>query len=138
MNWYLHVIKNYVNFEGRARRKEFWMFTLFHFLILIVLSTIDVMVFKTEPEEGGLLRSIYSFAVFLPSLAVGARRLHDIGKSAWWLLLSLIPIIGSIWLLVLFILRGDEGANEYGPDPINPSLGYHDAGDDILDKDGFK
>ena len=106
MNWYLKVLKQYVDFEGRARRQEFWMFILFNFLISIVLSFVNEY-----------LSGIYSLAVLIPSLAVGARRLHDIGKSGWMQLVMLIPLVGVIWLIILWATDGTAGENEYGVNP---------------------
>lgn len=104
MNYYIHVLKNYVNFKGRARRKEFWMFNLFSFLVSIGLGVIASFSGIT------FLSNIYSLAVFLPAIAVGVRRMHDVGKSGWFLL---IPI----YSLILACTDGTPGDNEYGPDP---------------------
>lgn len=112
MQWYLKVLKNYVGFQGRARRKEYWMFFLFNFLITILLSTIEALL-----GLGGILSAIYGLAVLLPSIAVSVRRLHDIGRSGWWMLLSIIPVIGLIVLLVFAILDSQPGENKYGPNP---------------------
>jgi uncharacterized membrane protein YhaH (DUF805 family) len=112
MQWYLKVLKNYVGFGGRARRKEYWMFFLFNVIISIVLAILDAIM-GTE----SLLNGIYSLAVLLPSLAVTVRRLHDTGRSGWWILISLIPLIGAIVLLVFTCLEGDSYENDYGQDP---------------------
>ncbi|WP_066053930.1 DUF805 domain-containing protein [Robertmurraya korlensis] len=112
MQWYLKVLKNYVGFQGRARRKEYWMFFLFNFLITILLSIIESML-----GLGGILSALYGLAVLLPSIAVSVRRLHDIGRSGWWMLLSLIPVIGLIVLLVFAVLDSQPGENKYGPNP---------------------
>ncbi len=118
MNWYLVVLKNYAGFSGRARRKEYWMFALFNIIFLIVASIID-NVFGTTIEglPYGLFYFIYALAVLIPGLAVAVRRLHDIGKSGWMILISLIPIIGGIWLLVLLVTDSNPGENEYGANP---------------------
>ncbi len=121
MEWYLKVLRQYVDFEGRASRQEFWMFVLFNFLISMVAAFIDRML--------GLrfgLNQLYSLFVLLPSIAVSVRRLHDIGKSGWMLLLSFIPILGWIWLIVLYATEGEPGDNEFGPDPINGPEDYFD------------
>ncbi|BBB27488.1 DUF805 domain-containing protein [Amphritea japonica] len=112
MNWYLAVLKNYVGFSGRARRKEYWMFTLFNLIVAIVLGFVDNLIGTT-----GLLGGIYALAVLLPAIAVTIRRLHDTGRAGWWLLLILIPIIGALVLLVFMILEGKSGNNDYGNDP---------------------
>ncbi|MEU1377869.1 DUF805 domain-containing protein [Streptomyces triculaminicus] len=113
MHWYVDVLKKYATFSGRAGRPEFWMFTLISFVISIVLAVIDSAL-GTAPVIG----LVYSLAVLLPGLAVGVRRLHDIDRSGWWLLLALIPILGSIVLLVFFALPGTPGENSYGPKPL--------------------
>ncbi|MEC5398646.1 DUF805 domain-containing protein [Uliginosibacterium sp. H1] len=116
MDWYLGVLKKYFVFEGRARRKELWMFTLFNFIAIIVLSIIDGML-GLKVGDIGILGGIYNLAVLLPSLGVGARRLHDSNHSGWWLLLCLVPIVGAIALLVFFVLDSTPGSNRFGPNP---------------------
>jgi uncharacterized membrane protein YhaH (DUF805 family) len=116
MNWYLGVLKKYVEFNGRARRTEYWMFTLFNLIISFVLGFIDGLV-GSAGEHVGLLGLIYALAVLLPSIAVSARRLHDTGRSGWWLLIALVPFIGAIVLLVFMLLDSTPGDNEYGPNP---------------------
>ena len=118
MKWFIKVITNYAIFKGRARRKEYWMFTLFSLIISIVLSVIDVSTGMFDPELGrGLTSTIFSMAVLIPTIAVGVRRMHDVGKSGWFMLISLVPIIGGIWLLVLLCTDGDSSENAYGPSP---------------------
>lgn len=117
MNWYLAVLKNYVGFSGRARRKEYWMFTLFNVIFSFILGVVDGIVFGGGENSIGVFGLIYSLAVFLPSLAVSARRLHDIDRTAWWLLLCLVPIVGWLVLLVFAMLEGSKGDNRFGPDP---------------------
>jgi uncharacterized membrane protein YhaH (DUF805 family) len=119
MDWYLKVIRNYVGFSGRARRKEYWMFALINILISIVLGVVDGMFgLKVGGEQGaGLLGLIYSLAILLPSIAVGVRRLHDTGRSGWWMLIAFVPLIGVIVLIVFFVLDSQPGSNEYGPNP---------------------
>lgn len=118
MQWYLKVLKNYVGFSGRAQRTELWMFILINFLITLVLAFVDGMLGLYNTEAGiGMLQGIYSLAVFLPSLAVAVRRLHDIGRTGWWLLIAFIPLVGLIVLLVFYCLDSQPGDNEYGPNP---------------------
>jgi len=112
MEWYLKVLKNYAVFEGRARRKEYWMFFLFNIIFAFVIAFVEGMV-----GSPGIVYMIYVLGVFIPGLAVGARRLHDTGRSGWWLLLYLLPIIGPIVLLVFFVLDSQPGDNEYGANP---------------------
>jgi uncharacterized membrane protein YhaH (DUF805 family) len=112
MEWYLKVLKNYVGFQGRARRKEYWMFVLVSVIVSIVLNILESML-----GMNSVLSGLYSLAVLLPSLAVGVRRLHDTGRSGWWLLLSLIPLVGAIILIVFMCQESQEGSNQYGPNP---------------------
>ena len=113
MSWYVKVIKNYVGFSGRARRKEYWMFYLMNVIIALGLGIITVVAMDGSP----ILSTLYSLFIFLPALAVSIRRLHDIGKSGWWYLIVFVPLIGWIWLIVLLVTEGDSGENQYGPDP---------------------
>ena len=99
MNWYFRVWQKYGEFSGRARRKEYWMFVLFNILISMVLGFIDGLLIASSGIM--FLTYLYMFAVIIPSLAVAVRRLHDTGKSGWYILLSFIPIVGSIILLVI-------------------------------------
>ncbi len=118
MNWYLDVLKKYAVFSGRARRKEYWMFMLFNFLIGVVLSFIDGATGSLDAESGmGLLGGIYSLAVLLPALAVTVRRLHDTNRTGWWVLIGLIPVVGFIVLLVFLVSAGKPEANQYGANP---------------------
>jgi len=118
MNWYLAVLKNYAGFSGRARRKEYWMFVLFNIIFVIVAVILDNLVGTAIEETGfGLFYFLYLAAVLIPSLAVAVRRLHDVGKSGWMILIGLIPIIGGIWLLVLYVTDSQPGENQYGPNP---------------------
>lgn len=105
----------YVTFSGRARRAEYWWFILATVLVSIVLGIIDAVI---GFGEFGLLSNIWSLAVFLPSLAAGARRLHDTDRSVWWLLIMLLPLIGVIVLIVFFAQKGTDGPNRFGPDPL--------------------
>lgn len=117
MDWYLKVLKNYVGFGGRARRKEYWMFFLFTVIVSVVLGLIDGLMGLMTESGIGTLGLLYALAVLLPSIAVGVRRLHDIDKSGWWLLIALIPLIGGIVLLVFSLMEGSRGDNRFGPDP---------------------
>ena len=117
MEWYIKVIKQFNDFKTRARRKEYWMFTLFSIIISGILTLIDTNL-GTEFNNGtGLFSGIYSLLVLVPSLAVGVRRLHDVGKSGWMLLVALIPLIGAIWLLILFCKEGQQQENKWGSNP---------------------
>ena len=112
MNWYLKCIKeSYADFNGRARRSEYWYFVLFNIIVGFVLGLIFGMI------KLPWLSYVYSLAVLIPSLAVCVRRLHDIGKSGWFILIGLIPIIGGIWLLILFCKDSQPEANQWGANP---------------------
>lgn len=112
MNWYLEVLRKYAVFSGRARRREYWMFSLVNIMMGILLSIVDSFLGTL-----GLLGAIYSIAIFLPSLAVTVRRLHDTNRSGWWVLISLIPLIGWIFFLILMIQDSTYGENNYGQNP---------------------
>jgi uncharacterized membrane protein YhaH (DUF805 family) len=118
MNWYLKVLKQYADFNGRARRKEYWMFALFNFIFTIVAIILDYALDLTVGElPYGVIYFLYTLAVFIPSLAVVVRRLHDVGKSGWMILIPLIPLIGSIWLFILLVTDSKPGENQYGQNP---------------------
>jgi len=118
MSWYLGVFKKYATFSGRARRKEFWMFILFNWIFSVVLIGLDNLVGTTfENQSTGIFSALYSLAVMIPGLAVAVRRLHDTGKSGWYVLVVLIPLAGFIWYIVLQATEGQPGENQYGPDP---------------------
>ena len=118
MNWYLHVLKNYATFSGRARRKEYWMFFLISALISIVLTLLDILLGTYSVEyEAGLFSGLYSLLILIPSIAVVVRRLHDTNRSGWWILISLIPLIGVIVLFVFMCLDSQPGTNRFGANP---------------------
>jgi uncharacterized membrane protein YhaH (DUF805 family) len=118
MNWFLTGLKKYAVFSGRAQRAEFWYFVLFIVLITFVLAIIDDLTGTLNHATGvGLLSGLFSLATLIPYLAVGARRLHDTGRSAWWLLIGIIPLIGAIVLIVFFAQDSAPGDNAYGPNP---------------------
>jgi len=119
MNWYLDVLKNkYAMFNGRARRKEYWFFVLFNILASIALGIVDGITGTLNDEMGvGLLGGIYWLAVLIPAIAVAVRRLHDTGRTGWWLLLCLIPVIGGLVLLIFMVFDSEPGDNQYGPNP---------------------
>jgi len=146
MSWYVSVLKKYAVFEGRARRQEYWMFTLIQAIISVIFGigyTIGFVMLGALAMTGaseynsaglpdfsgagslaavlvigivGLLNTLYGIATLLPTLAVGARRLHDTGRSGWWQLISLVPFVGGIILLVFYCLDS-EGDNQYGRNP---------------------
>ncbi|BET98460.1 DUF805 domain-containing protein [Xenorhabdus taiwanensis] len=113
MNWYLSVLKNYAEFSGRARRKEYWVFCLFNIIVFFALIVLGLTI---NDIAGFALLIIYIFVTFIPSIAVTIRRFHDINLSGWWILLTFIPV-ASIVLFVFTLLEGTQGDNEYGADP---------------------
>ena len=118
MKWFFVVLKKYAVFAGRAQRREFWCFGLVACIVALALLAIDIATDTYDREVRlGLLSGIFVLAILLPSIAVGVRRLHDMGKSGWWWLISLIPFIGSIVLLIMCAQSGESGSNQYGPDP---------------------
>ena len=112
MNWYLDVLKKYAVFNGRSRRKEYWMFFLINIVIAIVLGFIEGIM-----GSPGVISSLYSLAVLLPEIGVSIRRLHDTNRSGWWLFISLVPIIGAIILIVYMVQDSQPGENQYGQNP---------------------
>ena len=117
MDWYIAVLKKYAVFGGRARRKEYWMFVLFNLIFAIVASALDTVILGVAFDGFGPLYVVYTLAVLVPGLAVSVRRLHDVGKSGWYLLVNLIPIAGPIWYLVLVCTDSQPGDNQYGSNP---------------------
>jgi len=130
MDWYLMVWKKYAEFDGRARRTEYWMFTLFSFLAMLVLGAVGGVGIAMSQDYGWALflpLCIYALAAMIPSLAVATRRFHDTGKSGWILflliMLGIIPVVGfiaSIVQLVFLCSDSDPGPNQYGPNPKFP------------------
>ncbi len=118
----------YATFSGRARRAEFWWFTLFNFGVLVILSVIDLgwgnprhwMMGDGGPSPVGTL---YWLAVLLPSLAVTVRRLHDIDRTGWWILIHFLPLVGPIVMIWFLATPGTAGPNRFGPDPLGPPPG---------------
>ena len=118
MSWYLEALKKYAVFGGRSRRKEYWYFVLFSLIVSLVLSAIDALLGTFSSSTNvGLLGGIYGLAIIIPSIAVSVRRLHDIDRTGWWVLMSLVPVIGTIVLLVFAALEGTPGENRFGPNP---------------------
>ncbi|MCH7910220.1 MAG: DUF805 domain-containing protein [Candidatus Hydrogenedentes bacterium] len=118
MHWYVDVLKKYAVFSGRTQRQEYWMFTLFNIIITLVLFIIaGVIATALEIAAAGLLPNLYTLAVLLPGIAVTVRRLHDTGRSGWWLLIAFVPFIGAIVLLVFYVQDSQPGENQFGPNP---------------------
>lgn len=112
MEWYISVLKQYAVFEGRARRKEYWMFSLFNFVIAIAITVVESVI-----GTGGIIYGLYALLILIPSIAVSVRRLHDTGRTGWWLLIAFIPLVGTIILLVFLVLDSEVESNDYGDNP---------------------
>ena len=109
--------QRYIDFSGRSSRAEYWWFTLFIVLVDVIVTAVDTVVLGTDLRDIGLLSTVWQLATLIPSLAIGVRRLHDIDKSGWWILLWFVLVIGWIVLIVWAIKRSDKGPNKYGPSP---------------------
>jgi uncharacterized membrane protein YhaH (DUF805 family) len=118
MKWFLIVVRdNYANFEGRAQRKEYWMFQLFSLIFGFLAMIIDTITGTLDPaSDFGFFSLIIILALLIPNIAVGIRRLHDTGRSGWWWLLGLIPLLGII-VIVWFCFDSDSEENKYGENP---------------------
>ena len=110
MNFYLDVWKKFAEFGGRSRRKEFWFFWLINMVLTSVLKFIPGTV-------GMIVAGIFGLAILVPSLAVAIRRMHDIGKSGWWICINFIPLIGTIWYIILAAKDSEAGSNKWGACP---------------------
>ena len=117
MEYWLNCWKKYAVFSGRARRKEYWMFALFNVLISLAIGIVLAIVGAVQAAS--VIQGLYQLAILIPGLAVCARRLHDIGKSGWWMLIALIPLVGFIVLLVFLCTDSQPDENDYGPNPKN-------------------
>lgn len=118
MKWYIMAFKKFLDFSGRSRRKEFWMFVLFNMIAAFVLGLIDNFVIGVpEGSNMGYLTGAYSLITIIPSIALCIRRLHDTDHRGWWLLINIIPVVGFFWLLWLFIKDSDHAPNRFGAEP---------------------
>jgi len=135
MDWYLAVLQKYATFEGRARRKEYWMYALFTTLISIVLMIVDSVAGLTKLAGGQIspLNTLYGLAVLIPGLAVMVRRLHDTNHSGFWILILFVPFVGVIILLLWLIKEGDSRSNEFGRNPKARERSRYDDEDDEED-----
>lgn len=109
--------QKYVDYNGRALRSEFWWWALFTFAASLIMGVFDSVLFGSSWEDTGVLEALFSLATFLPSVFVGTRRLHDVGRSGWWQLIA-FTIIGIFVLLYWFIIEGNKGDNDFGPHPL--------------------
>jgi uncharacterized membrane protein YhaH (DUF805 family) len=113
INWFMKVVtQHYFDFNGRAHRAEFWWYVLVVIIVSVILNVIDGII-----HTGGILGGLWSLAMLLPNLGVAVRRLHDINRSGWWILIAFVPIVGAILLIYWYAQPGTSGANQFGPDP---------------------
>ena len=117
MEYYLKAFKNYASFTGRARRSEYWFFLLFNLIAYGAIFILDLFIMNVTGIAFSPFYLIYAVAVIIPTFALIVRRLHDVGKSGWFYFIILIPVIGAIWLIVLFCTEGEQGTNQYGENP---------------------
>ncbi len=134
MNWMILPCRRYAEFTGRSRRMEFWMFTLFTMLVGLAIAALfgtnemsrmqyGFMLGTNLTGIGGMISGLFNLVSLIPSIAVSVRRLHDIDRSGWWLLLIFLPILGWFVLLVFYCLNGTPGPNRFGDDPKQPGVG---------------
>lgn len=128
MSWYTKVFRQYADFQGRARRMEFWMFTLVNTIVFLGLAIPSLFLAYSTPqgEPGALVWSfalslfLYGLAQLIPAIAVGVRRFHDQNRSGWWFLIILVPTVGGLIYWIMMMLPGTRGPNRFGPDPLHP------------------
>lgn len=125
-----HALSHYATFSGRAARPAFWWYVLAYLIVMLIVGLLEQFLILPmfgigmgAEDAGQPLSALVSLALLLPSLAVAARRLHDTGRSGWWLLLGLIPVIGFLVLVWFYIQPGEPGENAYGPPPVWPPAG---------------
>jgi uncharacterized membrane protein YhaH (DUF805 family) len=114
VKWYLQALRKYAVFAGRARRKEYWVFELAHFPIIVASVFVGKIVHSANL---GLLPTLYILAMIIPSFAGAVRRLHDTNRSGWWLLINFVPVVGPLILLSFTLTKGNAGENRFGLDP---------------------
>ncbi len=142
MYWYLEVFRRYAEFSGRSRRKEYWMFALFNVLFVLGLAVVMAVLASIFGDTGivfiipVIILIIYFAVVFIPSLAVTVRRLHDTGKSGWFILLNLIPYVGGLIIFIFMVLDSEPGENKWGPNPTEDYV-YDSDIDEIGTKDEY-
>jgi uncharacterized membrane protein YhaH (DUF805 family) len=133
MKWYLHALRKYAVFKGRARRREYWIFELMNSAIVLALFVLAVMLGKAGYPYFLSLPFLYTVATMIPSLSSSVRRLHDTNRSGWWLLIGMFPVVGPIILLRITVTDSDPGENRFGPNPKrqltaeptgSPEMGY--------------
>lgn len=117
MHYYVNVIKNYVNFSGRATRQEYWIFFLINIAVSIALGIVDEIFVSSSGSSVHILSGLYTLFIFLPGFALFIRRLHDTNRSGWWILIGLIPVIGAIVLFIFTVLDSAPEINKWGVSP---------------------
>ena len=116
MQHYINAFKSYVDFKGKVTRPQYWYFILFHVIVYILIGIIEsVTGLRGDTGNAGMITNLYSLVTIVPFTAIGIRRLHDIGKSGWWILIGLVPIVGWIWLIVLYATPSKGGAMPTAP-----------------------
>ena len=127
MQWFIYCLKNYAKFDGRAGRPEYWFYALFNTLIFFILQFLSSMLglqyAMNELITVYPLASIWQVVTFVPSLAVGVRRMHDINRSGFWLLFLLLPLIGWLLIMIFALLKGNDDDNDYGSPNLSPTKG---------------
>ncbi len=126
-DYYLQVFKKYADFKGRARRSEYWYFALFNLIVMCILVAIDSM------TGSFILTGIYYLGVLVPSLAVVARRLHDTNRSAWWFLITFVPLVGGFILLYFMVQDSHPTTNQWGLNPKDPHAEIDDIADHLVE-----
>lgn len=121
MDWYIQAWKQYAGFSGRSQRSAYWFFVLFNMVFAFALSFLDGFLGLAGEEGVGPLYVMYGLAALIPGIAVGVRRLHDIGRTGWWSLIVFVPLIGVIVLLVFYCTDSQPGDNQYGANPKESS-----------------
>lgn len=119
LNTYIEVAKKYMVFTGRSRRTEYWTFTLINIAISIIINVLGAILGSIAPILAtlmGIVGLLFLLAMLLPGIAVGIRRLHDTGRSGWWMLIALVPLVGLV-LIYFLVLDSQPGSNQYGPNP---------------------
>jgi uncharacterized membrane protein YhaH (DUF805 family) len=133
MKWYLHALRNYAVFKGRARRREYWIFELMNSAITLALFGLAVMLGKAGHQYFLSLPFLYIAATMIPSLASLIRRLHDTNRSGWWFFISMVPLVGPLILFAMTVTDSNPGENRFGPNPkgqpttdatVSPEMGY--------------
>lgn len=144
IDWYKKaVFENYANFSGRARRSEYWYYTLCNVIISFVMYILVIIsvAIGSDGESPGILfyliygiLMLYALATFIPSLAVVVRRLHDTGKSGWYYLIGLIPLVGAILVIIALVTDSQPGSNQWGPNPKETDDSINEIGNDLIER----